>query len=164
MLSDSTFIPDSPDSSGYLTNWSVTHCFGVIYCNWRFYLASGPSKAIACVCRKTCSPVGCIDSGCWLILLYWHVLMLSHCLTNRLVCRAESTPCFRRGERFYTFFAARRRVGNKQVFRQFGWARLCVCARVFYPLLNDPALRHTSHCSADYLPLPLNLSEDCSCY
>lgn len=118
------FYQNSSDSSGDLTNWSVSHCFGVIYCNWCFYLVPRPSKAIACVCRKTCSPVGYIDSGCWLILLYWHVLMLSHCLTNKLLCKSRSTPCKRpqmSQSLFWCFILLQLWNGNKQVFFGSSW-------------------------------------------
>lgn len=127
----SAFIQNSSDSSGDLTNWSVTHCFGVIYCNWCFYLVPRPSKAIASVCRKTCSPVGCIDSGYWLILLYWHVLMLSLCLTNTLLCIAKSTPCTLlkmriRSMFFFIFFyfTMLQWTGNKEVFFWCEWVRV----------------------------------------
>lgn len=90
MLSYSALLSSKTAQTARETNWSVTHCFGVIYCNWCFYLVLRPSEAIACVCRKAYNPVGCIDWGCWLILLYWHVLMLSHCLTNRLRSKVKA--------------------------------------------------------------------------
>lgn len=139
----SAFIQNSSDSSGDLTNWSVTHCFGVIYCNWCFYLVPRPSKAIACVCRKTCSPVGCIDSGYWLILLYWHVLMLSHCLTNTLLCIAKSTPCtlLKMGIRSMFFFTMLQWTGNKEVFFWCEWVRVFFLIW-FFICAYDPVLRH----------------------
>lgn len=71
-----------------------------------------PSEAIACVCRKAYNPVGCIDRGCWLILLYWHVLMLSHCLTNRLRSKVKAHLAHCREKKgyqslFYHFFYQR---------------------------------------------------------
>lgn len=121
------FIQSSPDSSQDLTNWSVTHCFGVIYCNWCFYLVPRPSKAIACVCRKTCSPVGCIDWGCWLILLHWHVLMPSHCPTKRLLCKAKITPC------------ALLQMRNSSLLFSF-----CKYLKIRFSLGQDVSLRHDS--------------------